>query len=94
MTKWYVSLENRVGQVTVNEFESRGVFNRLYSPEIFPIIHYCGPNQRRCREVTTEAMIPRVMNLDVLSTWTLAEVDLAAAVERYNKLKDAGIISK
>ncbi len=103
MTKWYVSLENRVGQVTYTGFASRGEFLRWYHKplsdkntppirELFPQIHYHGPNERRCREVTIEAMIPRVMIPELLGTWALAEINLEAAVERYQQLKVKGII--
>lgn len=92
VSKWYVSLENRIGQVTTQSFSSRRAFNRCYSPDDFPQIHYQSPNERKCREVTLEAMIPRVMILELLSAWALAPVDLEAAVERYQRLKDAGVI--
>ncbi len=102
---WYVSLENQVGQVVYTGFGSRGEFVQWYNKtssdkdarvtrELFPRIHYQGPSERRCREVTIEAMIPRVMIPELIGTWALAEVDLEAAVERYQQLKENGVIPK
>ncbi len=92
MSKWYASLENRIGQVTTYSFSSKRVFNSCYSPELFPQIHYQGSNQQKCWEVTREAMVSRVMILELLSAWALAPVDLEAAVEKYQRLKDEGVI--
>jgi len=92
MSRWYASLENRVGQVTTYSFSSRRAFTRCYSPDNFPQIYYQGPNQQRCLGVTREMMIPRVMILELLSAWALAPVDLEAAVLKYQQLKDGGVI--
>ncbi len=103
MSRWYVSLENQVGQVVYTGFGSRGEFVQWYGKtssdkdvpltrELFPQIHYQGPNEKKCREVTIEAMIPRVMIPELLGTWALAEIDLEAAVERYHQLRERGIV--
>ncbi len=92
VSKWYVSLENRIGQVTTQSFDCKRVFDSCYSREVFPEIHYQGPNQQECWEVTREIMIPRVMILELLSAWALAPVDLEAAVLKYQQLKDGGVI--
>ncbi|MFH1174379.1 MAG: hypothetical protein V1725_04555 [archaeon] len=59
---WYVSLENRIGQITWSSYPSQEAFNARYAgnmkdgtddplKEVYPTIHYQGEDMEECKRI-------------------------------------------
>ncbi len=97
--EYYVSMENRIGQVSITTFDSKEAFDEFYVgrmrggtndliKNVYPIIHYQGTDEAKCDKITERKFREWHSNPSAAHIQFLAENgELEAAIELHEKTK-------